>query len=504
MNDSLVIGGPSLREVTANSTFAIRAPKTFNVLALAGAIALGSFLGVSRACADATTQPDSVQQDNAELRGEVNQLKTKVDQLEANQPQSSSAGGQPAQAAPYVPNTNQSSFSAFRFTSGYDPAVGFVIRSDDGQFSLHPGLVLDFRNMTSYRESVAPNSGSEVPKAGYNTENGFDLTRARLTFDGRATDNVSYFVQFQDDQGTTFGLLDAYWAYHFGKDSPFALKVGQFKDPVWHERNLSEANLLAVDRSLTEFLLGGGQTSRVQGVDLMYDQDRLRAQLAFHDGFNSLNTKFFDSGGLGAGIGDGAGITPTNFGVSTREEFLLIGNRTPDYNPYTDYDRQFTALGDKQDLLVLGGGADFTQASSNDVLFHSADLQYDTACGFSAYGAYLASYRDIHANQGVVKGFYYDPGFVVQAAYLVTPKIEPFARYDYSYLPLGSTTGLVTGEVQEITVGANYYLYKQHVKFTLDASWLPNGAPSDSDALGILKDSGHGEYVVRAQFQLAI
>jgi hypothetical protein len=116
----------------------------------------------------------------------------------------------------------------------------------------------------------------------------------------------------------------------------------------------------------------------------------------------------------------------------------------------------------------------------------------------------MASYRDIHTNQGVVKGHYYDPGFVVQVGYLVTPKIEPFARYDYSYLPLGSTTGLVTGEVQEITVGANYYLYKQNVKITLDASWLPNGAPSDSDALGILKDSGHNEFVARVQFQLAI
>ena len=96
------------------------------------------------------------------------------------------------------------------------------------------------------------------------------------------------------------------------------------------------------------------------------------------------------------------------------------------------------------------------------------------------------------------------PGFVVQVAYLVTPKIEPFARYDYSYLPLGSTTSLITGEVQEITLGANYYVYKHNVKITFDASWLPNGAPSDADALGILKDSGHNEFVGRVQFQLAI
>ena len=61
-------------------------------------------------------------------------------------------------------------------------------------------------------------------------------------------------------------------------------------------------------------------------------------------------------------------------------------------------------------------------------------------------------------------------------AYLVTPTIEPFVRYDYTYLSRGATTGLFTGEAQEITLGANYYLYKQNVKFTLDASYLPDGA----------------------------
>lgn len=479
--------GPSFRNVAVNSIIAI---------------GLAWCAGDSRAGADVTTQPDSVSPDNAELRSEVDQLKAKVDRLETNQ--SPTVNGQSSTSTPpSIPDTNQAAFHAFHLTSGYDPAVGFVIRSDDGQFSLHPGIVVDFRNMTSYREELPPNSGSEVPKPGDSTQNGFDVSRFRMTFDGRVTQNFTYFVQLQDDQGQTFGLLDAYGAYHFG-DSPFALKVGQFKDPIWHERNLSEADLLTVDRSLLEFLMEGGQTARVQGVDLMFDKDRVRAQWAFHDGFNSGNTKFFDAGGLGVGVGGGAGVTPTNFGSSVRAEYLLLGDRTPDFNPYTEYDKQFTALGDKQDILVAGGGADFSQASSNDVLFHTVDLQYDTTCGFSAFAAYAASYRDLHAAQGVKKGYYYNPGFLVQVAYLVTPKIEPFARYDYTYLPLGSTTSLITGEVQEITLGANYYLYNQNLKVTLDASWLPNGAPADADALGILKDSGHNEAVVRLQFQLAL
>ena len=470
-----------------------RVPRLGKVLVIA--VMMACLAGISRAASGPTTQPDSATQDQAELRSEVNQLKAKVERLESNQ--------SAASTRPSIPGTNPAAFPAFHLTSGYDPAVGFVLRSDDGQFSLHPGMVVDFRYMASYREKLPANSGSEVATPGYTTEEGFNVSRFRITFDGRVTQNFTYFLQLQGDEGTSFGMLDAYGAYHFGS-SPFALKVGQFKDPIWHERNLSEADLLAVDRSLAETLLGGGQTARVQGAGIIYDQDRLREQLIFHGGFNGGNTKFFDTGGLGTGVGGGAGVTPTNFGASTRTELLILGNRTPDFNPFTEYDKQFSALEDTQDILVAGAGLDFSQAGNNDVIFHTADIQYDCTCGFSAYAAYLGTYRALHTNQGVAKGYYYDPGFVVQVAYLVLPKIEPFARYDYAYLPMGSTTSLSTGEVQEITAGVNYYVYHQNLKVTFDASWLPYGAPSDVDVMGILKDSGHGEGVLRLQFQLAI
>ena len=366
------------------------------------ALSLASFLCVSRAGADATTQPDSASQDNAELRGEVDQLKAKVDQLETNQ--------QPSPPAPAIPDTNQSAFHAFHFTSGYDPAVGFVIRSDDGLFSLHPGIVMDFRNMTSYREELLPNSGSEVPKPGDSTENGFDLTRFRLTFDGRVTQNITYFVQLQDDQGQTFGLLDAYWAYHFGKDSPFAIKVGQFKDPVWHERNLSEADLL-----------GGGpvaggiaprrRSNRPRPGHRISCSIRIACEGNWYSTMDSTAAtpnSLTPAAWAPASEPAPASRRPTS-APATAPNTCSIGDRTPNFNPYTEYDKQFTALGDKQDILVAGGGADFSQASSNDVLFHTVDLQYDTTCGFSAYAAYLASYRDLHAAQGVTKGYLLRP-----------------------------------------------------------------------------------------------
>ncbi|MDP9173266.1 MAG: OprO/OprP family phosphate-selective porin [Planctomycetota bacterium] len=466
-------------------------------------VALGMNVRLAGAQDIAATQPSLVAA-NAALEDKVRVLSAKVDRLEAKEQQTQTDVSAAIQQVLKDVDHHSQLLSTTDLASGYDPAVGFVIRSDDGLFLLHPGAVLDFRNDTSYRERIPKGGGGETGKTGYDTENGFDFTRVRFIFDGNFTKDITYFVQLFADQGAPLALLDAYGVYHFGGGSPLAIKAGQFKDPVWHERNMSEATLMAVDRSLVEALLGGGQTGRVQGVSLMYDRDRLRGQLVLHDGFNSINTKFYDLGGIGAGVGGGAGVTPTNFGVTGRGEFLVIGDRTESFNPWTEYDRQFSALGDKRDILVLGGGADFSQAGGNDVLFHTIDAQYDNTNGFSAYAAYLGSYRDLRVNQGVAAGNSYDPGFLIQAAYLVTPKIEPFARYDYTYLDGKSVTGLATGEVQEITIGANYYLYKQNVKFTLDASWLPNGAPADADGLGILKDSGHNEFVIRAQAQLAL
>jgi hypothetical protein len=111
---------------------------------------------------------------------------------------------------------------------------------------------------------------------------------------------------------------------------------------------------------------------------------------------------------------------------------------------------------------------------------------------------------------------------MLQAGYLVTPNIEPFVRYDYTLLAAGSAVfpgaphkvGTVTdtppgknlndNAAQELTAGANYYMYGQHLKFTVDASWLPEGSPVDQDQLGILADNGRSELVLRVQFQVAI
>ena len=434
---------------------------------------------------------------------QLHALQAKVDQLEAKQ------AAQPT-TAPITFKTNTSSAGAgvndvvSSITGGWD-GTRFTLSSEDGNFTFHPGALLDIRDMTSFRERIPAKGGGETGSTGYDTQNGIDLSRARFIMDGTLFHQAGYFIQLSADQGASLTLLDAVGSYRFGT-SPFTVKAGQFKDPVWHERNLSEANLMTVDRSLAEAFLAGGQGSRIQGVALTYDEDRTRAQIVAHDGFNSQNTKFIEAGGVGAGPGGESGVTPTDYGFSGRAEYMIIGNRTDSFNPFNEYE-QFTSLHAKQDILVLGAGADYSQASSNDLIAHSVDLQYNSVCGLSLYGAYLGTYRSIHANQGVPAGHYYDSGFEAQAAYVFGQHLEPFIRYDWTKLDPGSTaavTGINSHLIQELTLGANYYVYGQKLKLTVDGSWLPNGSPADSDALGVLRDSGRYEFVLRTQLQVGI
>ena len=182
---------------------------------------------------------------------------------------------------------------------------------------------------------------------------------------------------------------------------------------------------------------------------------------------------------------------------------MVIGDRRPEFNPFTEYD-QFTAHGDKQDILVLGAGADYSESGSDHVFFHTIDAQYNTTCGWAFYAAYLGAYRGLDANKGVPPGYYYDSGILLQAAYMLTDKIEPFFRYDYAHLDRAASPGVANGNLQEITIGANYYFYDQRVKFTVDGTWLPDGSPADVPQLDILQDDGHNEFLVRAQLQLSL
>ena len=390
-------------------------------------------------------------------------------------------------------------------SAGYDPDIGFLLQTDDGNFSIHPSVLAQFRYTLNNRNAIYPGDGGANGATNNDTQNGFEVTRFRLSLDGNVINpQLNYYVQIgQDSSMSQVTLLDAYALYRVGTQSPLALKVGQFKDPLWHENNLLESKLMAADRSLASQLVAPGELDRIQGAAIIYDQDRLRGQLAVHDGYDGLNKPFYGPSGLNTAVNAAAGLAPTNWGASSRVEYLALGDRTPTFNPYSEYD-QFTSRHARQNILVGGAGVEYSESGANKIVFHTVDAQYNNVNGLSLYAAFLGVWRDLKTNRGVAPGDYYDDGVVLQAAYLLTPNIEPFARYDYTHLAGDAIPGIVQDNLNEFTIGANYYLYGQHAKFTVDATWLPNGCPTDVPYLDILQDNAHNEFLFRCQFQLAI
>ncbi|MGE5608364.1 MAG: porin [Bacillota bacterium] len=383
-------------------------------------------------------------------------------------------------------------------SAGYDN--GFFIRAGDA-WVLRPGAQFQFRNITNFREEAKADGDSDI-------ENGFEIRRMRFELAGTAlSKDLAYLFMWETarDSGQV-SLLDAWARYSFADD--WGVRVGQFKDLVTHEFLMSSKRQLAVDTSLVDSLIGGGVTGYTQGATLIYGgynkNNPLNIEAAITDGANQANTDF-------TGRTDFASAVPKphtfDFGIAGRAEYKLFG----DWKSYGD----FTAKGNKEDLLVLGTGGDWSQGGDGNQIIGTADIQYENASGFGAYGALLA--RNTNADLTGSSGDATDWGGLVQASYLLSSQWEVFGRYDVTFYDNGASlkrAGVSTGDVQdafsEITVGVNYYLGADgsaghRAKFTVDLSYLPDGAPKAVTGLGILdNNNGEAEWVLRAQFQLLI
>jgi hypothetical protein len=421
-----------------------------------------------------------------ELAEEIRQLKARIEQLEAKQPTTGpSAADVDRIVHDVVADANRRSQLLMQegdITAGFDlERSKFYIRSADGNFLFMPGFLFQARNTTN----VTTGDDDDV-------QNGFEIRRMRFYFVGNAfTPELTYRFQWESaSNGGGVFLQDAFVRYQFADQ--WAVQVGQFYDEYSHEQSMLDPFMLAADRSLINALIGGGQTERVQGVMLMYDdREHWVAQAIFHDGANTDNTDWEEAGGGSAFLG----VTDPNFGASGRVEYFFSGTRKA-------YET-FTALGTTENLLVAGAGADFTQGGDSSALFHLVDLQYENTSGCSGYVALHGLWRDIGADSPVAAGEYYDWGVLVQAAHLFTRTCELFVRYDYTQIDDDSLAAGAEDQFHEFTIGGNYYYHNHNAKITIDFTWLPNGAPVNLPTLGFLAGDDD-EFVIRAQLQLFI
>lgn len=445
-------------------------------------------VGVSGALALAA---DSATDD---LKAQISALQAKVEALEAKQVSSADVDATVSRVLADADSRSQLMASE-GFTAGYNSGK-FLIQSADGSFVLNPQLQFQERYIANYREDVKEDGNSSW-------EDGFEIRRMKLGFGGSAiTPDLTYLFVWatsRNQTGTfantsnnnkdtsvgagTLSLEDAWVRYRFA--SEWAVYGGQFKDPWNHTNNVSSKRYMAADYGLVDQLLGDGQTFYVQGVGLAWETKPLRAQFAFHDGANSANSNFANQ--------------TYDYGVTGRGEWQISGDNWKQYD-------QFTALGNKSDLLVAGVGGDYSSGDTKNVLFHSADLQWDpiAAPGLALFGEYIG--QAVNANDDTPNAYNY--GFLVQAGYLLTQRWEVFGRYDLTMLDSNALPPDTVNDIHEITTGVNYYVNGHAAKFTADVTYLPNGTGGQSaDGLGILptsKTSDEAEVVFRVQFQLLL
>src|SRR5690606_22534299 len=117
----------------------------------------------------------------------------------------------------------------------------------------------------------------------------------------------------------------------------------------------------------------------------------------------------------------------------------------------------FTAKGNKQDLLVIGAGASYTDAGAY-ALLHTVDAQYETG----PMGIYVAYVGVQHENGQS----HYDHGYVGQIGYLVHRDWEPFFRASRTQFDD------IDDSFCEFTLGVNWYHRDHNSKFTADVTLL--------------------------------
>ncbi len=419
-----------------------------------------------------------------DLMEQIQQLQSKVQELEKKQdqqPQISRSADQDRAIADVLKDAQQRSqwLQNDTMMSNYQSGK-FTLRDETGNFLLHPWFQFQPRYVTNFRENA--------PGGGDDTQGGFELRRMKFGFDGNAfTPNLTYLFNWATNRKTGNPDLEEAWVRYQLADE-WAVQGGQIKDPLAHESMNSSKYFMAADRSYPVDLFTGGD-NYVQGISLIYTAGPWHAYGAFTDGArNNFNQNFQDF--------------PTNnanFGVAGRVEYKLMG----DWGDYT----KFNPIGLKRDLLVTGAGADYTQAGDTGFLLHTVDAQYMLTTGWSFYGAYLArAIQDGPVSSGAPApaGFDgYDWSLEGQVGYLID-KWEPFVRYTYTNFDSAEFPAGAENVVHEITVGVNYFWHGESAKFTLDLTYLPNGAPQTDDGSGILVNSGDNEVLMRMQFQLLL
>ena len=314
-------------------------------------------------------------------------------------------------------------------------AGGFTLESDDGDFALKIGALLQFQHQFL-----------DVDGAG--ATNGFQFPRGRLNFWGNAFGkDLTYRWELEVLSGVTNlvaeafpqtgpNLRDGYLNYDFGNG--IEIQAGQFKVPYTFDTLVSDSQNQWIDRTITNDVFG---LERDLGVNL---HGRLsKFDYSLHVMNEGANRNTFNNN--------------DELLVGTRLVVNLLGD-----HPYATGDAEFSEDPD----LAVGVAANFNRigippAADQSMIAGTGDVAYRYR-GFSVLGSgyYL---RNETANTDIF-------GFLVQDGYFIIPKrFEVMARLA-GVIPtaVGVTNGYEAGG------GLGWYFHGHKLKLLTDYALLIN------------------------------
>src|SRR5207248_1994843 len=208
--------------------------KYYAIPVMAGALGVGGAAMLARAA-----EPTA-----ADLQAQIQSLQTKVQQLESQSPAQQQ---KTATVDSVLSDANKRSqlMQVEGFTAGHTGGDDghFVIQSGDGNFRMVPWLQLQFRNALNFSEEAKSNGDDTF-------EDGFEISRAKLGFMGNVfSPDITYNINWasgENNGGSSLVLENAYMQFHCPQHDAWSLRIGQWKDVVFHEENVSSKRQLAV------------------------------------------------------------------------------------------------------------------------------------------------------------------------------------------------------------------------------------------------------------------
>ncbi len=384
----------------------------------------------------------------------------------------------------------RSSLAEGGLTAGHN-GKHFFLAGEDGNFLMEIGGFFQIRYLSNNRDEPA---GGEDDH-----ENGFQMRRAKLFFEGHVFDPKLHFkVQLAASRSTGNVVVDdAYLKYEWADG--YFLQAGQFKPGFNREEAMSATRQQAVDRT---YINNFFRVERTQAVQLAAQYERWNWSVAVHDGREAVNVDF--------------NADSTDIAAAARAELLVAG----DWKQFKD----FVAWSNAPFGVLLGGGLDYELAESGQsttLLFEDFwQWTADVSMQLSPVNVFAAVFQRHVNGDGAIGGDSDQWGAMVHAGVFIIPdKLDLFARWEYlDYDGLTEVkshpsfdddeiTGLIPpgleNEVHILTFGSNYYFRKRDVKLTMDVMWAPDGVRETDTASGLLESSDNSDQVVlRGQVQL--